>query len=696
MSLLAAKDLSLAYGPKVVLDRAAFALGPHDRVGLVGANGTGKSSLMRILSGDLHADSGELVFRRGARAGYLPQDVASLPDLELVDAVLATVPGRSALEARLLQAETALAAAREPAEQLELSQALAELHEELDHFEEHFGRHRAERILGGLGFAADDLARPAHTLSGGWKMRAALAGLLLQDPDLLLLDEPTNHLDVPTLEWFDAFLRATRKAVVLVSHDREFLNRQIERVLSLEPEGLRSYAGDYDDYKRQRAGEEERLEAQAKRQAAKRAQLETFIERFGAKATKAAQARSKEKQLERMEEIQTLEQRATLRFRFPEAPRSGKEVLRFEGVSRSFGALSVYRRLDAQVLRGERIGVIGPNGAGKSTLLKLAAGELAADAGTVKLGHSVLAGYYAQHHFERAEHEDGGPVRTFGTLDPERTVLDTLWDLVPDKGEAYVRGVAGSFLFSGDDADKKVGVLSGGERARVALAKLLLVPANLLLLDEPTNHLDLESSEALIEALRGWSGTLLFVSHNRSFVNQLATTIWEVKDGGVLPFPGNLDDWWYHQRQLAENASRLSPGTANPSSLSPRTGDASSLFPRTANPSSLSPRTAGGEGRGEGDSTDKDRRRAEAEARNARYRVEKPIRDEIARLEARIAALEKDEREATAALADPALYQDFARAKPFIDRQRAAKEELKSLYAAWEAAHERLSATPES
>jgi len=665
VSLLAANELSLAFGPKVVLDRASFTIGPRDRIGLVGANGTGKSSLMRILAGTVHPDGGELVVRRGARAGYLPQDVAELPDLPLVEAVLSTVPGRTALEGRLAQAEAALAVAPEAPEQLELSQALAELHEELDHFEEHYGRHRAERILGGLGFTQDDLSRPARHFSGGWKMRAALAGLLLQDPELLLLDEPTNHLDVPTLEWFEAFLRGTRKALLLVSHDREFLNRQIDRVVALEPEGLRTYTGDFDDYRRQRAEEEVRLEAQAKRQAAKRAQLETFIERFGAKNTKAAQAKSKEKQLDRMEEVKLLEHRATLRFRFAEAPRSGREVLRLEGLSKAFGAKAVYRRLDTAVQRGERVAVIGPNGAGKSTLLKLVAGELRADAGQVKLGHGVLAGYYAQHHFERAEHEDGGPIRTFGTLDPDRTVLDTLWDLVPDQGEAYVRGVAGSFLFSGDDVEKKVGVLSGGERARVALAKLLLVPANLLLLDEPTNHLDLDSSEALIEALKGYGGTLLFVSHNRSFVNQLATVVWEVKDGGVLPFPGNLDDWWYHQRRLAE-AAAAAAGVGGE-------GPTRAVTPQAP-------------------ASERDRRRAEAEARNARSRLEKPLRDEIARLEARIEELEREEREATAALADPALYADFARAKPVIDRQRTAKEELSARYAEWESAQERLAA----
>jgi ATP-binding cassette subfamily F protein 3 len=661
MSLLSASQLSLAYGPKVLLDRATFSVGPHDRIGLVGANGTGKSSLLRIVAGQISADQGELSLRRGARVGYLPQDVTSLPDLPLLDAVLATVPGRAALETRLSTAEAALSAAGEEAEQLELSQSLAELHEELDHFEEHYGRRRAERILLGLGFSPERLEEPASVLSGGWKMRAALSGLLLTDPDLLLLDEPTNHLDVPTLTWFDAFLRGKRKALLLVSHDREFLNRQIDRVISLEPEGLRSYAGDYDDYRRQRAEEEIRLLAQAERQDAKRAQLTRFIERFGAKATKARQARSKEKQLERMEEVQVLEHRDTLRFQFALAPRSGREVLRLEGVRKAFGDRVVYRSLDASVQRGERVAVIGPNGAGKTTLLRLVAGELSADAGEIKLGHSVLAGYYAQHHFDKAQREGEPQLRQAGTgtLDPDRTILDTLWDLVPDRGEAYVRGVAGSFLFSGDDVEKKVGVLSGGERARVALAKLLLVPANLLVMDEPTNHLDLDSAEALIEALQAYQGTLLFVSHNRSFLNGLATVIWEVKDGGVVASPGNLDDWLYHQQQLQ---AALAPEEESPAT-----------------------RAAGGDG-----PRNAERRRQEAEARNARSRRERPVREEITRLEERIAWLEAEEKETTLALADPTLYEEFARAKPFIDRQAAARAELDEQLARWEAAQAQL------
>ncbi|HEX7623865.1 MAG TPA: ABC-F family ATP-binding cassette domain-containing protein, partial [Anaeromyxobacteraceae bacterium] len=493
-----------------------------------------------------------------------------------------------------------------------------------------------------------DLRRDTAALSGGWKMRAALAGLLLHDPDLLLLDEPTNHLDIPTLTWFDALLRGSSKALVLISHDREFLNRQISRVLSLEPEGLRSYAGNYDDYRRLRAEEEERLAAVSGRQAARRAELQGFIDRFGAKATKARQAQSRQKMLDRMEEVQVLEERATLSFRFGESLRSGKEVLRLEGVTKAFGPRVVYRGLSAQVLRGERVAIIGPNGAGKTTLLRLVAGELPADSGVVKLGLSVVPGYYAQHHFERSEDGEG-----FGGLDAKRTILDTLWDVVPDQGEAFVRGVAGGFLFSGDDVTKPIGVLSGGERARVALARILLQRSNLLLLDEPTNHLDLASAEALIEALKGYAGTMLFVSHNRSFLNGLATRIWEVKDGGILDQPGNLDDWLYHQQQLQADGEAATDGER-------------------------------GEPLRDG-STEKERRRREAEARNARRAREKPLRDAITRLEARIGELEAAQKTAEAALGDPALYQDFARARPHVEALAAAKDELARLYPEWEA-----------
>jgi ATP-binding cassette subfamily F protein 3 len=647
MSLVIAQDLSLSYGKKVLFDSDNFTLGPKDRVGLVGANGTGKSTLMKILAGVLQPDSGTLTYRRRARWGYLPQEIAGLPEGTVVEAVMSTVPGRDSLEVRLKDTEEALAAATDEEEQLELAQSLADLHAELDDFENRFGKHHAERILKGLGFRDLDLAKPTSALSGGWRMRAALAGLLLQDPDLLLLDEPTNHLDVPTLAWFDGFLRRSNKALVLISHDRDFLNRQIDRVVSLELEGVREYAGNYDDYKRLRAEEKELLKARAEKVEARRAELQGFIDRFGAKATKAKQAQSRAKMLEKLEKVHVLEERSTMRFRFPEVDRSGRDVVTLERITKKYGAQTVYDGLTGRVERGQRIAVVGANGAGKTTLLKMVAGELAPDTGTVTLGHNVVVGYYAQHHADK--------------LDRQNTIIEEVRPLAADKPESYVRGVLGAFLFSGDDVDKPIGVLSGGERARVALAKLLLVPSNFLLMDEPTNHLDLDSSEMLIEALKGYGGTLLFVSHNRSFINGLSSHVWEVAEGKLTPHPGNLDDYLYHQEQQRLEAEAAAAGSSR-----------------------------GGEKVSSGPVSEKDRKRLEAEARQRRSVVEGPLKKEIAKLEEQIAKVEAEQKEREAQLADPVLYNDFARAKPLMDAHRAGKESLEDLYARWETAQEKL------
>ncbi|RKH19480.1 ABC transporter ATP-binding protein [Corallococcus praedator] len=650
MSLVIAQDISLAYGKKVLFDEDNFTLGPRDRVGLVGANGTGKSSLMKIIAKASLPDGGTIQYSRRARAGYLPQEIAGLPEGTVVEAVMSTVPGRDAMESRLRDTEAALAAAVEEEDQLELAQTLADLHAELDDFENRYGRHHAERILKGLGFRDADLSKPTQALSGGWRMRAALAGLLLQDPDLLLLDEPTNHLDVPTLAWFDGFLRRSNKAMVLISHDRDFLNRQINRVVSLEMEGVREYTGNYEDYKRLRAEEMVLLQAKAEKVEQRRAELQGFIDRFGAKATKAKQAQSRAKMLAKLEKVQLLEERQTMKFRFPEVERSGRDVVLMEDITKRYGALTVYDGLNARLERGQRIAVVGANGAGKTTLLKMVAGELAPDTGKVTLGHNVVVGYYAQHHADK--------------LDRDNTIIEEVRPLAADKPESYVRGVLGAFLFSGDDVEKPIGVLSGGERARVALAKLLLTPSNFLLMDEPTNHLDLDSSEMLIEALKLYGGTLLFVSHNRSFINGLCTHVWEVADGKLTSHPGNLDEYLYHQEQ-----QRLAAEGADTS-------------------------TSGGKGTGAGAATvsEKERKRLEAEARQRRSVVEGPIKKEIAKLEERIAKVETEQKEREAQLADPVLYNDFARAKPLMDGHRAGKEELEDLYARWEVAQEKLAA----
>jgi ATP-binding cassette subfamily F protein 3 len=641
MSLVTAGHLSLSYGKKVLLDDASFCINARDRIGLVGPNGTGKSTLLKILAGVQQPDGGTVGFGKGARAGYLPQDILELPPGRLIDTVLSMVPDRDRLEDRVRGLEQALELAQDDEERIDLAEQLADAHAELAAFEERYGRHQGERILDGLGFGKKDFERPVQELSGGWKMRAALAGLLLMGPELLLLDEPTNHLDLPSLLWFDDFLKRSAKAVVLVSHDRNFLNRQVDRILSFELEGLRGYSGNYDDYKRQRASEEEELAGRARRQAAERAEIESFIDRFRFKATKARQVQSRIKMLEKQELITVLERRSTIHFHFPEVSRSGKEVLRYTDVSKAFGEKRIYQGLSETVQRGERIAIVGPNGAGKTTLLKLTAGELELDSGTIERGHNVQIAYYAQHHTD--------------LLDPKHTILEEIGQLVPDQPQSWVRGVLGAFLFSGDDVDKRISVLSGGERARVALARLLVLPSNVLLMDEPTNHLDIDSTDRLIEALEGYGGTLLFVSHNRAFIDRLATRIWDVRDGRIVDWPGNLTEYLYHLAQTGEGQQQQADSAS-----------------------------------GTRRESERDRRRREAEERNALNARLRPVRQQIADLEARIAGLEAQQKEIEPQLADPALYNDFPRARPLMVTYDANKQALEELYTSWGEAQQSL------
>lgn len=648
MSLITAQNLGLSFGPKVILDGACFTLNARDRVGLVGANGTGKSTLLKVLAGQLSPDSGTITSMRATRVGYLPQDILEMPQGALIDAVLAAVPDRDRLCQRQAALERALAAADRGDDelQLDLAERLADLHEEILAFEERYGRHQAERILTGLGFRAAAFEKPVSILSGGWKMRAALAGLLLSGPDLLLLDEPTNHLDLTSLLWLDGFLRQSEHALVLVSHDRDFLNRQIDRVLAFEREGLRGYSGNYDDYRRQRAEEEALIAARVKRQAAQRAATEAFIERFRYKATKARQVQSRLRQLDKEEVLTELEKRDAIAFRFPEVARSGQEVLALDGVGKSFGDNVIYRDLRQTVRRGERVAIVGENGAGKTTLLRIAAGELPRDRGEVRLGHNVRLAYYAQHHTE--------------LLDPGKTILEEIWALVPDKPQSWVRGVLGAFLFTGDDVDKKIAVLSGGERARVALARLLVIPSNLILMDEPTNHLDIDSTDKLIEALSGYGGTLLFVSHNRAFIDALATRVWDVRDGGIVDWPGNLSDYLHHQEVLAASEAR---------------GPQPPPVPGAASPSKES---------------DRERRRQKAEQRNAANARLRPLREKRDQCEAEIAALEKEQAEIEPRLADGSLYDDFEAARALTNRYEANKQALDAAMARWAEVEEAL------
>lgn len=656
MSLVIFQDCSLHLGGKAIVENLDLRIAEGERIGLIGPNGSGKSSLLKLLSGQYRPDGGEVIVPRNVRIGYLPQDVELESEKTLFDYVLSSVPGREAISRAIEEKEAELERrAKEGASEEELTAlgvALGELHEELLHFETHYSEHEAKAILAGLGFSPEDEGRPLAEFSGGWKMRAVLTALLYQRPDLLLLDEPTNHLDMPSVGWFSSFLKRYSRAIVMISHDREFLNEQIERVLSFEPEGLRSYQGNLDRYRKQRDEERVLLEARARNIQKEREHLERFIERFGAKATKATQAQSRVKRLEKLEEVKLLEEHEAMSFRFQSVEKSGRDVIVAEGLEKSFGDKTVFSGVDLRVNRGDRIALIGKNGAGKTTLLRILAGELEPSAGEVRYGHHVKLGYYAQHHAE--------------ILNPNRTVYDTINE-ISRHGHREVRAALGALLFRDEDVEKKIGVLSGGERARVALARLLVDPGNVLLMDEPTNHLDLDSSDRLAEALRGYDGTLLFVSHNRSFIRAIATSIWTVDEGRVSVYPGTFDEYLesFQARTEAETVLKGSGGAANSGIETKERSHASSAesAPRRAN--------------------DRATRRAEAEARRRRNQILGPLERRSAELIRKIDEAEGEIAELTRELEDPSLYADEERRDEVMTALHKKQVELEVLQETW-------------
>jgi len=490
-------------------------------------------------------------------------------------------------------------------------------------------------------------------------MRAALATLLYQRPDLLLLDEPTNHLDIPSVRWLEAFLQNFKGAMILVSHDREFLNKQINRIVSFETEGMRSYKGNYDFYLKAREEEVKSLEARAKNQEQKIRDAKRFIERFRSKATKARQAQSKLKLVQKMELIETFQKEKTIHFSFPEVARSGKEVVFIEDLSKRFGEKILYDDLTLRALRGERIAIIGPNGCGKTTLLKVVAGEIEADRGKISLGHKVSVAYFAQHHSD--------------LLNPKKTVVEEVYQVVPNASIGFVRAVCGAFLFSGSDVDKTIGVLSGGERARVSLAKLLVNPGNFMLMDEPTNHLDIESSERLIDALKGYNGTLLFVSHNQSFVNRLATKIWDITGQGIVEYAGNLDEYYEHLLKT-DSASGQREGN----------------FSNAREPGFLKVK---GKDRIHSNEKKRDRKRKKrerAEKRQRAYDTLKPIQDRLEHIEEKISVLESRQGEVEKILADPDIFGDKEISVPLLTEYKDIRDKLDKLLLKWEKDQDRL------
>ncbi|TGS10590.1 ABC-F family ATP-binding cassette domain-containing protein [Mesorhizobium sp. M2E.F.Ca.ET.209.01.1.1] len=516
-------------GRQIVFIEASAALQKGEKVGLVGPNGAGKTTLFRMIIGEEQPDEGQVSVDRGVTIGYFSQDVGDMGGLSAVAEVMEGAGPVSAVAAEMRELEHAMG---DP-ERADEMDAIIERYGELQHrFEELDGYAldgRAREVLDGLGFSQEMMDGDVSKLSGGWKMRVALARILLMRPDVMLLDEPSNHLDLESLIWLEKFLKDYDGALLMTSHDREFMNRIVSKIIEIDAGALTSYSGNYEFYQEQRALADKQLQAQFERQQAMLAKEIAFIERFKARASHAAQVQSRVKKLDKIDRVEPPKRRQTVAFEFQPAPRCGEDVATLKGIHKSYGSRSIYSGLDFQIRRRERWCVMGVNGAGKSTLLKLVAGASEPDEGSVARGPSVKMGYFAQHAME--------------LLDGERTVFQTLEDNFPQAGQAPLRALAGCFGFSGDEIEKKCRVLSGGEKARLVMALMLFDPPNLLVLDEPTNHLDITTKQMLIEALSQYEGTMLFVSHDRHFLAALSNRVLELTPDGIHTYGGGYTEY---------------------------------------------------------------------------------------------------------------------------------------------------------
>ncbi|MGY4507379.1 ABC-F family ATP-binding cassette domain-containing protein [Bradyrhizobium sp. USDA 3650] len=522
-------NVSKQAGHQILFIEASAALNKGEKIGLVGPNGAGKTTLFRMIAGEEPPDEGQVSTDRGITIGYFNQDVGEMAGRSAVAEVMDGAGPVSAVAAELHELETAMA---DPDKADQMDEIIARYGEVQHAFEELDGYAldgRAREALSGLGFSQEMMDGDVGKLSGGWKMRVALARILLMRPDVMLLDEPSNHLDLESLIWLEKFLHDYEGTLLMTSHDREFINRVISKVVEIDSGSLTTYAGDYEFYEQQRALSEKQQQAQFERQQAMLAKEIKFIERFKARASHAAQVQSRVKKLDKIERVEPPRRRQTVAFDFPPAPRSGEDVVALKKVFKGYGSKRIYDGLDFMIRRRERWCVMGVNGAGKSTLLKLVAGASEPDEGTVAVGGSVKMGYFAQHAMD--------------LLDGEQTVFESLEYAFPTAGQGSLRALAGCFGFSGDDVEKRCRVLSGGEKARLVMAKMLFDPPNFLVLDEPTNHLDLATKEMLIAALSDFEGTMLFVSHDRHFLSVLSNRVLELTPEGIHQFGGGYTEY---------------------------------------------------------------------------------------------------------------------------------------------------------
>ena len=658
-------DLTKAFGDRKLIDHVTWQIGDGERVGLCGPNGAGKTTLLKMLAGFQEPDSGAVIRPSGLTIGYLPQDGLSHSGHSVFDEASGAFQPLLDMKAEMHDIEHRLGDSSVP--QAEHDAMLARYSDLQDQFRLADGYSldlRVASVLRGLGFGPDDLNRPAETFSGGWQMRLALAKLLLGRPNLLLLDEPTNHLDLDARNWLEGYLAEYPYAVILVSHDRYFLDAVVTRITDLNLRTLTDYVGTYSKYIEQRDAMLERLRQAKHDQDEELARIKLFIDRFRYQATKAAQVQSRVKLLEKVVPIEVPPERKRIRFHFPKCAKSGRTVFDLQHVQKAYAEILVFRDLTLHVERGDRIALVGPNGAGKSTLMRMLSGEDNPDSGGREAGHQVVIEYFAQDEATK--------------LEPALTVYETLEAGSPQDMVPAIRTILGGFLFSGDDVYKKAGVLSGGERTRLAVARMLLRPSNTLLLDEPTNHLDLDSKDVLLEALEDYGGTLIIVSHDRYFVERLATKIIEIGHGDGVVYPGTYEEFLWHKEQTG--------GTQRATKASlrrPKQKAETASHPDATRPPAATRLTREERKREDGE------RRKQQRARESRQK-------RIATLESRIADRESQVKALEADMSVPGFFDDRKTSQTAVGRHQALMWEVGDLMAQWEALQEHDAKASES